>query len=266
MARKFTQSEFIKKANEIHNNKYNYDKVNYINKRTKVIITCPIHGDFEQLPSGHINGKYGCPLCGHMLISTSLKKPTKKFIAEANIVHNNTYDYTLITDELVGTRTKIPIVCPKHGIFYQRVDIHLSGCICKKCSNELKSLNTKGIFKSNSGWTYSSWEKAGTLSNNFKAFSMYVLECYNDSEKFYKIGKTFTSITDRYAGSSMMPYEWKLYFIASGESRKISKLEQLFHNCLKEFKYLPKIEFGGWTECFSDRALEAINTLIKKEF
>jgi len=54
---------FIVKANKIHNNKYLYENVNYINNNTKVIITCPLHGDFTQLPTNHLAGQ-GCPECG----------------------------------------------------------------------------------------------------------------------------------------------------------------------------------------------------------
>lgn len=54
--------EFIDKANKIHNNAYNYSKVNYINNHTNIIITCPIHGDFTQLPGNHLKGA-GCPKC-----------------------------------------------------------------------------------------------------------------------------------------------------------------------------------------------------------
>lgn len=47
MPKKQTLEEFIKKSNIAHNFKYNYDKSIYINKQTKVIVTCPEHGDFE---------------------------------------------------------------------------------------------------------------------------------------------------------------------------------------------------------------------------
>ena len=57
-----TQDEFIKKAKLIHNNKYDYSKVSYVNMRTKVIIKCPKHGIFEQLPSNHLTGS-GCSKC-----------------------------------------------------------------------------------------------------------------------------------------------------------------------------------------------------------
>ena len=58
-----TTKEFIEKARKVHGNKYNYNKVKYIDVKTKVIIICPIHGEFEQTPDNHINQKSGCPIC-----------------------------------------------------------------------------------------------------------------------------------------------------------------------------------------------------------
>lgn len=59
---KLDLNEFIKRVNSVHNNYYIYDKTNYINIRTKVLITCPIHGDFFQNPQKHISGQ-GCTSC-----------------------------------------------------------------------------------------------------------------------------------------------------------------------------------------------------------
>lgn len=55
--------EFSQKAKKIHNEKYNYDLVVYENCRTKVIIICPIHGEFEQTPNAHIYACSGCEKC-----------------------------------------------------------------------------------------------------------------------------------------------------------------------------------------------------------
>ena len=52
----------MNECKQVHGNEYDYSQVEYINTNTKVIITCAIHGDFEQRPSGHLNGK-GCALC-----------------------------------------------------------------------------------------------------------------------------------------------------------------------------------------------------------
>lgn len=58
----YTAEEFIKKANQIHENKYKYSNVNYINNYTHIIITCPNHGDFKQIPTDHMK-RFGCKKC-----------------------------------------------------------------------------------------------------------------------------------------------------------------------------------------------------------
>lgn len=57
------QDNFIKRANEIHRGKYDYSKTQYVTITTPVIITCPLHGDFQQTPNKHLQG-HGCPICG----------------------------------------------------------------------------------------------------------------------------------------------------------------------------------------------------------
>ena len=60
----FTTESYIKRAKEIHNGKYSYEKTIYEKMKEKIIITCPVHGDFEQTAEKHIYGKCGCPKCG----------------------------------------------------------------------------------------------------------------------------------------------------------------------------------------------------------
>ena len=55
--------EFIKKAIINHGDKYDYSKIKYIKAIKNVVITCKIHGDFNQTPNSHLYGK-GCPKCG----------------------------------------------------------------------------------------------------------------------------------------------------------------------------------------------------------
>lgn len=57
-----SKEEFVKKSSQVHKNKYDYSKSDYINTSTKIIITCPIHGDFLQFPSYHMTGR-GCQIC-----------------------------------------------------------------------------------------------------------------------------------------------------------------------------------------------------------
>ena len=66
---------FLNKANEKFNNKFDYSKFKYKNAKTKSIIICPIHKEFEQNPDKHLQNIYGCPSCA--LIARSVGKPKK---------------------------------------------------------------------------------------------------------------------------------------------------------------------------------------------
>lgn len=58
------KNKFILKAKEVHGDKYNYDKVKYVNAKTPVTIVCLIHGDFEITPDNHVSKQgSGCQKC-----------------------------------------------------------------------------------------------------------------------------------------------------------------------------------------------------------
>jgi len=59
-----SKEDFVKKAVGVHGTIYQYDKVEYKNSNTKVLITCLLHGDFPQTPGSHLVGN-GCPTCNH---------------------------------------------------------------------------------------------------------------------------------------------------------------------------------------------------------
>lgn len=58
-----TTSEFVRKSQVRHQNKYTYDDVIYTDAHQKVCIGCPSHGNFWQTPHEHLAGK-GCHICG----------------------------------------------------------------------------------------------------------------------------------------------------------------------------------------------------------
>lgn len=70
---KKTTEDFVKEAKQVHGDKYDYSKTEYINAQTKVCIICPEHGEFWQFPNGHING-HGCPKCGRIKRDKSCTK------------------------------------------------------------------------------------------------------------------------------------------------------------------------------------------------
>ena len=130
-----TKSEFIQRANEIHGNKYNYDKVILNGMNNKVIITCPEHGDFKQTPSSHINNKCGCPKCGNKLKNQINKLTTETFIEKAKEIHGTQYDYSKV--EYVDYNTPVCIICPIHDEFWQTPDSHLQGKGCRRCNKSI---------------------------------------------------------------------------------------------------------------------------------
>ncbi len=138
------KENFIKKANKIHNNKYDYSMVDYTNCFTKIKIICPIHGEFEQRPNNHIRGNK-CPKCS---VIDATKKQTYNsdiFIKKATEVHDGKYDYTLVN--YVLGNIKIKIKCPKHGVFLQKPSDHLYGKGCPYCKTSKGELMIKKFLE-----------------------------------------------------------------------------------------------------------------------
>lgn len=104
-----TTEEFIKRASEAHNGKYSYEKTKYINSSTKIIVTCPEHGDFEIAPIKHLYAKHGCRKCS-MKFSSS-----EEFIQECRKIHGDSLLYDRINYK--NTNTKVVVGCKKHGYF-----------------------------------------------------------------------------------------------------------------------------------------------------
>lgn len=123
---KYTNAEFIEKSILIHGNKYNYDKVNYINTNTKVIINCLIHGDFEQTPTNHMSGQ-GCKKCK----ISSMTSNITDFINKSILIHGNKYNYDKVNYN--NYLSKINIICVEHGVFKQTPHGHINGRGCPKC-------------------------------------------------------------------------------------------------------------------------------------
>jgi len=137
--RKNTKEVFIKRAKEIHGDKYDYSKVEYNGNHEKVCIICPIHGEFWKTPAAHINQKQGCKFCN----GKQLTKET--FIEKARKVHGNKYDYSKV--DYVNNHTKVCIICPIHGEFWQEPSKHLLGQNCPKCVNEYSPTTKEWIEK-----------------------------------------------------------------------------------------------------------------------
>ncbi len=131
---KRTQEDIIQEFKEIHGNKYDYSKVQYITGETPVTIICPNHGKFQQLPKLHKKGR-GCPKCTNTGLNA--KKSNEEIIQEFHKVHKDKYDYSKVN--YINNNTKVEIICPKHGSFFQIPVTHKKGIGCPYCAGRMKN-------------------------------------------------------------------------------------------------------------------------------
>jgi hypothetical protein len=105
-----TKEGFIKKAEKLHGDNYDYDLVEYFNAAKKIKIKCKKHNYvFEATPNNHLRGK-GCPKCkaskGELKIRNFLLKEKINFSEQRKFYgceHKNSliFDFYLIDKNLL---------------------------------------------------------------------------------------------------------------------------------------------------------------------
>lgn len=176
MLKKLTTSEFVSKSRTIHGDKYDYTNVLYINAHTPTSIICHKHGEFFQSPDNHLHGK-GCKKCAIEKQAFHLSHSTQTFIEIAQKIHNSIYDYSKSIYK--NHKTKIEIICPLHGSFWQTPNNHISKSNsngCPKCRPACNShYNWKGGItpineKIRKSSEYKEWRKNVFEKDNYKCF------------------------------------------------------------------------------------------------
>lgn len=144
--KKLNTDEFISRSKEIFGDTYNYSKTLYKNYKTKVIIGCSTHGDFEIVPNYHLSDKSGCQKCAKETIIQKNTISKEEFIKRAIKVHGNKYNYSKI--DYVNMNCKIKLNCDKHGEFQISALHHIySNGGCQRCGYEITSLKTRDTFQ-----------------------------------------------------------------------------------------------------------------------
>ena len=101
ISQRSTTEEFIEKSKKIHNSKYSYKKVLYIDDKTKVDIIRKKHGVFSQSPNNHLQG-IGCPHC--VLKSEGIIK---------NFLYQYFKDWDITPNKKYGTFTRVMVILIK---------------------------------------------------------------------------------------------------------------------------------------------------------
>lgn len=142
MPKKLTKERALNKAMITHNGKYDYSAVGeFSNISTKIDIICHKkdengveHGLFAQTLRNHIYNKQGCPICAKESRVKQQRFTLEQFIKRAREIHGNKYDYSKAV--YIKSSSKVKIICPEHGEFWQEANSHLQGQGCPKCKGD----------------------------------------------------------------------------------------------------------------------------------
>jgi phage FluMu protein Com len=126
--------EFIRRAQELHGDKYDYSESVYVGQRTKVKIFCrACQNIFEQFPSKHYAQGEGCWRCGVIKRTKARTLTFEQFVIAAKEKHGNVYEYDSTT--YTKAKDKLTIRCRGcMNVFEQQGNAHLRGSGCPRCS------------------------------------------------------------------------------------------------------------------------------------
>lgn len=216
-------------------------------------MVCKKHNlKFGVTPINHINNKIGCPCCADEFIKNSknikIKKRKKslnkedakylEFIKKAKALYSDKYSY--IKESFVNYKKPVKIICKKHGEFELTPFAHIHyGHICPICYEQ--QTFTFDRFKY-------------YCSKNPQGYGIfYIIQCYSDTELFYKVGVTSRSIKERYSNKKTMPYNYNIVQEVTAPSEIVWNLELFIKEYISEnyLKYQPINVFPGcYTECY----------------
>ena len=242
---RLTQEEFVIRSNSVHQGKYDYSKAFYgKTNRDKVVIICPIHGSFEQMPVAHLNG-HGCGECK----AEGQRSTLEDFITSARLLHGNKYDYSNV--DYARSNKNVIIKCPIHGEFLQTPSTHLRGSGCPKC-NLVGPYTIKATLRG---------DYENTIGSGFR--TLYVaLQLREGESSFINLGLAKRGYSKRY--SLNHPY------LTTGNPDRLILptqlavlLEQVLLRATAKYHYVPLVKFpGGATECRSLAALPLIEEMV----
>lgn len=137
-----TPTEYFKyQVRKLHGERYDLSPVVFTGVENNVTAICETHGNFS-IPAKYFKSTRGCPACGYTSIGEKNRSNTFDFIKKATIIHESTYDYSLV--DYKSASSNITVICKVHGKFQTLPHNHLMGKGCSKCGNT-RSANAKRL-------------------------------------------------------------------------------------------------------------------------
>jgi len=218
-----------------------YSTIKYVNAKEKVIY----------------GTKYGlCQMNPNSLISCKKADSIESAVNKSDYIKQLIFiergdEFDLSDIEYINNTTSIKIGCKTHGVFEVPTANFIGSKSYRNCPKCGREATTEYNINNPIGWSYNAWSKAGQTSKYFDSYKVYILKCWNEKEKFYKIGRTFLKTKRRFR-SKKMPYNYKiLYEFIDQNAKFICKLENKLKKENKNNKYKPCISFEGMYECFN---------------
>jgi len=220
-----TKEQFITKSKVLHGNTYDYTKFEYKGYRTRSIIICPVHGEFEQTPNNHIQSKIPCKKCSLL----NRGKKAINILNNINIKFNNKFSFN--KEYFIGSKSKMRFNCPLHGEFHKSPNrVYFSKHGCPQCGKDAG-------YKVNSIDTYKGRK---TILYYIKIFSAVGIR--------YKIGLTLNNVHLRYKYDKIK-YDILLEEIFENGECALEKEQKIIKNN-KKYRINENILIGGNTEIF----------------
>lgn len=138
-------------------------------------------------------------------------------------------------------KTKMAFICDEHGEYEQSFfDKKYGKSNCKECSKK-SYLNNGFYIEKIAERNKEKWENIDAV--------LYIIELYNENEKFYKVGITKKYNIDK--RFSAIPYCVNVIQLFNLNLYDCVHVEKYIHDKLNDYNYEPKIKFDGYRECFS---------------
>lgn len=214
-----------------------YVKGTFEQYHSKIKIQCEIHGVFEITANNSLN-KSCCSLCNK---ETRRLESIASFIENGTRLHDGNYEYVDVEKHYVTNRSKIPVRCKIHDhVFLTSMNKHIdSKSGCPLCAKEKFGR-----------WSLKCLDKNKEFYQQQEC-SVYLMKFKSSDEEFYKIGFSIDMKIRVSLFLRELP-DFTIEVLKTNTTNTYDSLtkEKEFQKRLKKFKYLPKIKFGGYTECF----------------
>ena len=139
------QESFIRRAKEVHGDRYDLSEAVYRNYSTPVKIICPKHGPWYPTPINFLNGCI-CRECYKEEQSANQTLSQEKVLERFHKVHGDKYDYSKVVYKKANE--KVTIICKKHNHEFEQTPAdHWSGQGCPICGKERTAEALKGSYE-----------------------------------------------------------------------------------------------------------------------